>query len=449
MGYLIRLAELPSFLRGARPERDYFTGNFPAELGRPTHAYPHLCFIFGSSKSLTHVGVILRKGERNSTFTYKLNVVHVSPVGEPIALEQLERELHGSHRASVNKALTRGNGTLTEAADGNMAGALNKIRPTFTKRLNWLMSVRTHRITSPSADRWSLGKDAARAGLRIGGYPADRLDEWEPPLDVEDTVLAGIKPADYESDLIDHDSRAFPGWIPQRTNRVGVRVFADGPRRMEITSINAVPQEGKVGVDLVYYHRNSRSLILVQYKRLEDNKEVRVDERLRRQIKRMESLNRLQREPEHHTDWRIGSDYCFVKLCRTNTPSGEIDPTNVELLPGLYLPLSYLRLVLKDPRVLGPRDGTYLGYDRVERHIDNTIFFQLAKEGWIGSSGVDMKVIAKIANGSLADGNDFVFADDDSQETAKERQQRNRYKGPRRRVPKPPQEQMALFRNDD
>lgn len=87
----------------------------------------------------------------------------------------------------------------------------------------------------------------------------------------------------------------------------------------------------------------------------------------------------------------------------------------------------------------------YLGYDRVERHLDNTTFFQLAKEGWIGSSGVDVKVIAEVANGSLAEGNDFIFAEDISQETAKERQQRNRYKGPRHRISNPAQGQMDLF----
>ena len=448
MGYLIHLEELPSFLRDERRARDYFTSNFPVVLGRPTHPFPHLCFVFGPSKSLTHVGVVLRKGDTNSTFTYKLNVIHSSSVGDPVAYEQLARKLHKTHRVSIDKALTKSNGTLTEAADDNMVRVLKELRPQFAERLNWLMNVKAHRVASPSADRWALGKDAVRGGLRIGGYPTDRLDEWELPLDVEDTVLAGIKPGDYESDLIDHDSRAFPGWVPQRTNRVGVRVFADGSRRMEITSINALPQEGRLGVDLVYYHRNSQSFILVQYKRLEDNKEVRVDTRLRSQIERMEPLQDLQCEPEHHADWRLGSDYCFLKLCRTNTPSGEIDPTSPELLPGLYLPLSFLRLALKDPRVLGPQGGTYLGYDRVERHLDNTTFFQLAKEGWIGSSGVDVKVIAEVANGSLADGNDFIFAEDISQETTKERQQRNRRKGPRHRISNPTQEQMDLFGDD-
>jgi hypothetical protein len=66
-------------------------------------------------------------------------------------------------------------------------------------------------------------------------------------------------------------------------------------------------------------------------------------------------------------------------------------------------------------------------------------------DSWIGSSGIDMKVIAEVANGSLADGSDFIFAEDISQETAKERQQRNRYKGPRYRIPKPTQGQMDSY----
>ena len=63
----------------------------------------------------------------------------------------------------------------------------------------------------------------------------------------------------------------------------------------------------------------------------------------------------------------------------------------------------------------------------------------------IGSSGIDMEVIADVANGSLSDGSDFILAEDISQETAKERQQRNRYKGPRRRIAKSAQGQMGFF----
>ena len=442
MGYLIRLDSLPLSIRDTRWPIDHFTSNFPEVLGRPKHAFPHLCFVFEST-SLTHVGVVLRKGDSNSSFTYKLKVSHPSSIGSPLPANDLRTKLHGSHIKSVDKALTASNGTLTEAADANLVEALKALRPDFADRLDWLRDVRAHHVQSPAADRFHLGKDAIRGGLRIGGFPTDRLDEWVLPDDPEETVLGGIKVADYEVDLIEHDSRVLPGFTPAPSTRTGVRVFRDGDRRMEVTSINANPQEGRTGADLLYYHHTTRSMILVQYKRLVDNKTVRVDERLRKQLDRMASLQKLNRAPERHADWRLGSDFCFVKLCRTNTPTGVIDPNNAELLPGLYLPLSFLNLALEDDRVLGPQDGVYLGYEQVERHLDNTTFLQLAREGWIGSSGADMKMIGQVANGSLELGNDVHLALDFSSETQKERQRRTRAQRSRRQ--QPPPDQTTLF----
>lgn len=117
MGYLIRLDRLPYYLEDERWTRDGFASNFPADLGRPPEAFPHLCFVFAPAKVLTHVGVVLRKGDANSTFTYKLPVVHVSSVGKPIPLGHVREKLHKTHRDSVDKALARGNGTLTASSN--------------------------------------------------------------------------------------------------------------------------------------------------------------------------------------------------------------------------------------------------------------------------------------------------------------------------------------------
>lgn len=426
MGYLIRLEPLPRFLRENLPGKDYFTSNFPDELGRPKAAFPHLCFVFGPGDALTHVGVVMRKGESNSDFSHKLNVKHVKSIDKPVPRADLFGKLHGKHRDSVEKCLKAGDGVLTDAADKNLVVALTVLRPDFEESLRWLLNLHNRRVESPSADRWNLARDALRVGLRIGGFSTERLDEWYPPSDVDAPVVAGIKPRDYEADLLDHDSRAFPGWQPQLTSRVGVRVFADGERRMEVTNINASPQEANLGADLLYYHRHSRSLIFVQYKRLEDGKEVRVDDSLRDQIDRMDLLQAVRREPSHHRDWRLGPDYCFLKLCNTSTDSGVIDPINMELLKGLYLPLSFLRLLLEDERLLGPRNGTYLGYERVERHISNTIFLTLAQEGWIGSTGVTPEEVGVIANRSVAERRELLLMNDRSQEAAKDRQRRTR-----------------------
>lgn len=209
MGYLIRLDSLPLFLRDTSWPIDHFTSNFPEVLGRPRHAFPHLCFIFEST-SLTHVGVVLRKGDSNSSFTYKLKVSHASSIGTPVPANDLQTILHSSHAKSVDKALTAANGTLSKAADTNMVEALKELRPGFADRLDWLRNVRSQHVRSPAADRFNLGKDAIRSGLRMGGFPTDRLDAWVLPDDPEATVADGFKAEDYEVDLIEHDSACCP-----------------------------------------------------------------------------------------------------------------------------------------------------------------------------------------------------------------------------------------------
>lgn len=152
---MIQIDSLPRFLRDTSWQLDHFTSNFPEVLGRPKHAFPHLCFVF-ESMSLTHVGVVLRKGDSNSSFTYKLKVSHASSIGIPLPVNELRAKLHGSHVKSVDKAITALNGTLTEAADDNLVEALKALRPEFADRLDWLRDVRAHDVPSPAADRFTV-----------------------------------------------------------------------------------------------------------------------------------------------------------------------------------------------------------------------------------------------------------------------------------------------------
>lgn len=455
MGYLIRVDSLPIFVRSEQQDRDFFTANCPLSLDRPTAAFPHLCFVFsrvnghfGGEFRLSHVGVVFGRGDRNSDFTRKLEVTNVRALREPISVPELRRELRKQHDDAVREGVEQGSGIFTEAADNAIVAAVAKLRPTFAETLHELRNLRRETMRSAGADRWELGLDATRIALRIGDFSSAPLRSWQAPAEPTHPVLAGIKRQPTEKDLIAHDSRVLPGWTPQVSQDVHVRVFSAGERHMEITDINADPQEGVLGVDLVYYHREARSCILVQYKRLdEDSKEIRVDKRLDQQLDRMERLSQLNLAPQRHDDWRLGRDYCYLKLCHTRTESGVVDPTNVELLPGLYLPLSYVRLALLDERVRGPNRGRYLGYDRVERHITNTLFLELAKEGWIGSCGMTSEELMEIANGSLTAGHELLLAIDYSPETPKQRIQRQRSRGrtSRRRRQATPTDQEVLF----
>ncbi|KOX12812.1 hypothetical protein ADK67_45240 [Saccharothrix sp. NRRL B-16348] len=74
-----------------------------------------------------------------------------------------------------------------------------------------------------------------------------------------------------------------------------VRTFAYGQRKIEITNINADPLEGLFGVDLIYYHEQAQSMIMVQYKRLDDTRRAYADKPFRSQRRRVLRANDLSR----------------------------------------------------------------------------------------------------------------------------------------------------------
>ncbi|MEV0466512.1 hypothetical protein AB0I30_32395 [Nocardia tengchongensis] len=394
---------------------------------------------------LTHVGVVFSRGSKVTTQNRGLDITNIRALTEPITVLSLRSELRKQHSDTVARGLAERNEVLTDAADEATIAAIIKLRPDFEGTLRRLRALRRETVRSASADRWELGLDAARTALRIADFNNTRLQTWEAPEDPASSVLAGIKKS-AEKDLIAHDFEVLPGWTPQRRHDVHVRIFSDGKRHMHLVNVDTDRPERVLGVDLIYFHVEARSGVLVQYKRLEDGKEVRVDTHLDSQLDRMEQLYQLANEPQSHEDWRLGKDFCYLKLCRTRTESGEIDPTNMELLPGLYLPLSYLRLALQDERVKGPKTGRYLGYERVERYLSNTLFIDLAKEGWIGSTGITAEKLVQIVKDAPNSGQELLAAIDHSPETPRQRMQRQRSRSRAGRSSRAPSlNQQALF----
>jgi hypothetical protein len=303
-------------------------------------------------------------------------------------------------------------------------------------------------------------------GLRIGGFPTSALREWVPPADTDEPFSVGLVPGqdgdqtpmlgefgdeypvaaveeadqdslsdrdslaslfnhEMEASLIDADARILPGWRPVRREdmRTDIHEFTDDRGRMiEILNVNASPVEARVGVDLLYFHKRTKSLVGVQYKRL-IKEHVTVDERLRDQIERMKAISKdLHVPPSSPEHWRVGHDWMYLKLARTRA----MDPDSSDLIKGLYLPLSYLELLLVDDPVLGPRGACRLGYDTIDRYITSTLFIDLIKEGWIGSPPTSPKRLMALAQESLLARRSVVVAMDHSQETPRQRQSRSR-----------------------
>jgi hypothetical protein len=248
--------------------------------------------------------------------------------------------------------------------------------------------------------------------------------------------LADLDQTDLEPDLKQHDLNnmdiAFGMFRDRRQGRGSIQVLVDAAgRRLEIIDLNDGQVEGRTGTDVIYYHEPTKSLVLVQYKRLDQaTKSMYVNKRFRDQLDRLENVAKLSKPALEPSQWRLGGDPCFMKLA--HWPDTESENSNTELTPGMYLPTSYLRLLLADEATLGPvkdSQARHLGYHTVERYLVNEQFVELVKHGLVGTVGVTAKDLNEIVNDELDAERNVMVGIERSPETPRQRQTRARKRG--------------------
>ncbi|GAA1833921.1 hypothetical protein [Actinomadura chokoriensis] len=439
-----------------------------------------VCWIFAAEGNrpprLARVGIVAKPyGEVVATDERRIRVEHVRVLRDPLSLTELSGAMETLHFNRLQRAIEDGEQTLTPTAARDVRRALVTLRPQLRQLIEWLEQIGApdRTITGQAGIHWAQERDAISLALRLGGFPTTPLQQWLPPADLNDPFISGLvldneayhesKPealgqqgqlrevaaqeregeeseADHEDsladmldqeiepNLIDADARIFPGWrsVSRTDRRADVQEFTDDQGRMiEIANVNAGPVETRAGVDLLYFHKSTKSLVGVQYKRLTE-KQVWVDDRLLSQITKMKAVSQaLKAVPTTPGHWRIGQDWMYLKLAQTRS----LNPDSAELIKGLYLPISYLELLLGDQGIRGPKNGRSLGYKNVDRYLSNTLFIDLMKEGWIGSPPTSPRNFMALAEEAVSSGRSAVLAVDHSQETPRERQSRSRGRG--------------------
>lgn len=119
----------------------------------------------------------------------------------------------------------------------------------------------------------------------------------------------------------------------------------------------------------------------------------------------------------------MGNDPCFLKLAYWPE---DTDKQPVEgLVPGMYLPVSYVRLLLKDDCTRGVQAGSQarlLGYEQVERYLINTQFIELVKHGLAGTVGTTAEELHSLVQDRIERGQSVVLAAERSRESVRARQ---------------------------
>jgi len=244
------------------------------------------------------------------------------------------------------------------------------------------------RFSVPAQEKDAIGVALDMAGL--GRSPESLVWAAEDPT-LPAPFIRGLKSAALIEDLmVGHDARVFPAWSVVRQYQVGAVEFGNSNRSLTVVNVNRTRIEKTLGVDLVYYHHNYRSFVLVQYKRMLTGEGRQPafrpanDDSYRLELQRMlefEQQHSYDAAPTKLEEYRLHRGPFYFKLC----PSVSFEPLSSELIRGMYLPLDYWQLLMNTGGAVGPRGGWAVTYDSAGRHLHNTMFTDLVGSGWIGS----------------------------------------------------------------
>jgi hypothetical protein len=347
-----------------------------------------------------------------STLSFKTNFrltdFHDVPVSD---LDTLESALSQGHRSSFASARD-GGGSLSAAIAAELKSLFEG-----EEQEAWVMLEALAAATP--AELWPADRDPVVAyereavGLALSAAGLERapvMKSWDG--NAEAPFLSSLAAFHLlEDTIIAHDARVFGDWSVVAGGLVGATRFEQQGRKLTVINVNRSKIEQTLGCDLIYYTHRYQAYVLVQYKRLRNSGqtwEYRPDQQLAKELERMRIVTSQSKPSSEPSEHRLGEDFCFLKLCR---PEVE-DPFSLEMAEGIYLPLGLWDKLESSGQLSGPRGGTVLTYDNVERYLTNTNMIALIERSWIGSCGPTSEQIGEVIERALEAGNSVILAAD-------------------------------------
>jgi hypothetical protein len=107
-----------------------------------------------------------------------------------------------------------------------------------------------------------------------------------------------------------------------------------------------------------------------------------------------------------HNGFRLTDNPFFLKLC----PRIVFNPDDIGLVPGMYLPLDYWKILEPHPCIKGPRGGKRVTYENAGRYLDNTAFTTVVAKAWVGTTPSQSAVLASAIRQTLQAGKAVAIA---------------------------------------
>ena len=382
---------------------------------------PLVCFIV-SARKITHIG-LGRRGNRAGTGLSRLNIDRVEKIAEPLSVQRIINRLPKRNAGSVRKRFESG-GLLTDKGFAAVIEAIRQLAPQTSALLDRFSQARRERmqkLSDKTKDNLAQQKEALLTALSIAGLSREPVQEWSPPDGTPVSFLDGLPTARLREDpMVVNDLMHLPGFDLIKTYPYNAAVFESDATSERLTVIlaNRLPLEEQTGTDLIYFNETYQSFVMVQYKAMEREDGPKgvpqavfrlPSSQLTEEITRMDALlATIQACPPNtsHDGYRLTENPFFLKLCSRLV----FNPDDIGLVPGMYLPLDYWKLLVQSPGLPGPRGGLRVTFENAGRHFDNSSFTSIVSKAWVGTTPSQSDVLKEAIRQTLETGKAVAIA---------------------------------------
>jgi hypothetical protein len=417
-GYLIRFDEQQRsyFLREVRDLSDGFSDALSSEDWSIRQW--EVCGLMFEPNTITH-WALARKSKRVVTGKVKVDFTEVYPTS--LNLDDLKRRIGRTASLNVISSRAGSGGSIPPGTWDELKQAVGQVNADslqVLQRLEALRDASKSFITRSGAEVVAQQKDAVGLALdafdQTGQLKKQTLRGWAPTTETSSlsSFLDGIQGVrTIEDQLLARDAATFPDMDGVRHTLVGA-VFGVGGRKLEVFNVNRTHIENTLGVDLLYLNDEFQSWTLVQYKVMEGTgtPTYRPDQRFDDELDRMNRFRQTVADRWSPSDGKLsfrlnGDGFFFKFLSRV-----QLEVLSDALLPGMYLPREMVQALLADPESQGTRGGRRITFDTAGRHLNNTSFADLLRDGWIGTRLESSQHISHFVGQSLAGNRSVVIA---------------------------------------
>jgi hypothetical protein len=419
-GYVLSF-DLPvprSTLRALIAEKEPFEGVL--NVGRMAAGETGMCLIAAEGGRVTHAALIQKIRSYRASLGSPVRLLDFVEV-KPVTLARLARMSSVDLPAVAASASGKEGRPLGPTAWAAVFTALRRVNPDRAEALAQL-EARCRRLQKQrrddSVEIMVMERDAIGLVLDFAQHDRPRLLAEEFPLDVQNprpALALGRRRNVNEEELLARDMEVFHDWVrfPELESKRNSVSFETEGSRVTVVYAHRNEFEDTAGVDLIYFHDRFNSFVMVQYKKVrrEGPSEAlayRFGGSYEDEMERMQRLKShalLNQELRHLNDFRLHGGAFYFKLC---DPLNErISPR--DLVPGFYFPLDYWEYVLGSGQATGKRGGRVIA-PKQHRYLNNTLFVDLVRDGWIGSVSRDLRDLDALVEESLAEGRSVIGA---------------------------------------